>query len=208
MRKLAFLLIIALCLVPAALAENYVPLDLSAKEQYTVNLFLSNFTETGVDKIDARSDDRALVDFAHDHMWFNSYDKFEYGDYFGDNNCRVSDDRIQEIIDDYFYYPIKVDLSQTRFDYDGEYYYHCETGGWSDSGFAYATSVCPMGGDRYFVSFVSFGLGGDWENDVLKSDIDELLDEYIAPTTYGSAVIRAKDLADRSTYKMEALSMI
>lgn len=208
MKKLALLLVFLLCLAPAALAENYVPLDLSAKEHYAVNLFLSNFTEVGIEKITAWSDDRALVDFAHDHMWFNSHDKFEYGDYFGDNNCRISDDRIQKTIDNYFWHPPKVDLSQTRFDYDGEYYYHCETGGWSDCGFAYATSVCPMGNERYFVSFVTFGMGGDWENDVLKSDIDELLDEYSAPANYGSAVIHAGKLADRSTYKLEALSMI
>lgn len=208
MKKLALLLILALCLAPAALAERYVPLNLSAKEQYAVNLFLSNFTEVGVQKIDAWSDEAALVDFAHDHMWFNSNDDFKYGDYFGDNNCRVADDRIQKIIDDYFHEAPKVDLWQTRFDYDGEYYYHCETGGWSDCGFAYAASVCPMGGDRYFVSFVSFGMGCDWDNDVLDDDIGDLIDEYGAPTAHGSAVIRAKDLSKRSSYKMEALSMI
>lgn len=208
MKKLsALILILALCMSPAALAEYYAPLRLDAEQSYALNLFLSNFTEVGMEHIDAYSDEKALVDFAHDHMWFNSYEAYEYGAYAGGNNCRVSDDRIQEIIDAFFYYPPQVDLSRTRFDYDGEYYYHCETGGWSNSGFAHAMSVCPVGNDQYFISFAVFGSGGKWDNSAMDDDISRLIAEFTAPDAYGSALIHAEDLADRSSYRMISMTL-
>ena len=195
-----------LCLVSAASAQSYAPAVLSQDERYAVNLFLSNFTETGVGEISARSADMALVDFAHDHLWFNDHDSFEYGQYSeypdGGNNCRVSDDRIQSIVDKYFLDPPTVDLSQTRFNYDGEYYYHCETGGWTNDGFAQTVSLCPIGGNEYFVSFIVFGSGEFWENDALRLTVDEAAESFGAPVGCGHAIIYAADLSDRSTYRM------
>ena len=124
MKKFWLTVAVLLCLLPAAVAEC-MPVELNGEMRYAANLFLSNFTEVGCDAIGSSSDDMVLVDFAHDHLWFNDHDAFEYGDYFGDNNCRVSDRRIQEIVDKYFYDAPVVDLSWTRFDYDGGYYYHC-----------------------------------------------------------------------------------
>ena len=201
MKKIVFLLTLVLCFIPAAFAENYVPVELTTRETYAMNLFLSNFTEVGIDKISRTSDSQILVDFAHDHMWFNDYESYEYGEY-EDNNCRVADDRIPEIINRFFGDIGEVDLSQTLFDYDGEYYYHCETGGWTNSGFAHAMSVCPIGNDQYFVSFAIFCSGGQWDNSALDDGIEELIEEYVAPSDYGSAIVYAGDLADRDTYRM------
>ncbi|MBR6767457.1 MAG: hypothetical protein IKM02_05850 [Clostridia bacterium] len=201
------ILIAALCLAPAASAMSYAPLTLSEDERYAMNLFLSNFTEVGCDNIGSYSADTDLVDFAHDHMWFNDNDAYEYGEYSeypddGGNNCRVSDERIQEIVDKYFLDPPVVDLSQTRFNYDGEYYYHCETGGWSNSGFAQTVSVCPIGDNQYFAAFMTFGGGEFWDNNVLELSIDESSETFGAPQDFGHAIIYASDLSDRSTYKM------
>lgn len=203
LRRIAALALVALfCLLPAASA-SYEPIQLSADARYALNLFLSNFTEIGCGPIENYClDDTALVDFAHDHLWFNDYDSFEYGEYFNDNNCRVADDRIQEIVDKYFYDPHAVDLTQTRFDYVDGYYYHCETGGWINSGFAQTVSVCPIGDDVYFVSFIVFGGGEFWKNDVLKLSIDQAEAQFGHPNGYGSALIHASDLASRSTYRM------
>lgn len=201
------LILILFCL--SASAENYTPVKLTDRQNYAMNLFLSNFTEVGVQQIDCSSDEKALVDFAHDHLWFNSYDSFEYGDYFGDNNCRVSDERISEIIHSYFLYPYEnVDLSQTRFDYDGEYYYHCETGGWNDYGFAHALNVYPIGHDQYFVSFAVFCSGESWNNDVMNDELSELLAAYGEPYTYGSALIYAETLSERSSYRLISYSLV
>lgn len=212
MRRLTviFSIIIALALgaAPAAFASTYSPLEVSVQQLSAANLFLSNFTETGVKNLDAYGDDACLVDFAHDHLWFNDNDSFEYGDYFGGNNCRVSDGRIQEIIDKYFYYPRQVELSQTRFDYADGYYYHCETGGWMPDGFAHAVSVCPIGDDMYFVSFMVFGGGYAWDNTVMDDALDEIEANYGHPNGYGSALIYAADLSDRSTYKLIAYARV
>ena len=196
-------LVLLLAVAPMACAEERGPLALTEKEHYAVNLFLSNFTEIGVDEISTYEfEDKPLVDFAHDHLWFNDYDSFEYGEYFGGNNCRVSDDRIQEIIDKYFLDPRTVDLSLTRFDYDGEYYYHTETGGWINDGFAMNTSVCPIEDNYYYVSFMIFAGGELWENTALNLSIAEAWEQFGHPCGYGSALIYAEDLSNRSTYKM------
>ena len=196
-------LALILAVAPMACAGQRGPLTLTEKEHYAVNLFLSNFTETGIDAISTYEyEDETLVDFAHDHLWFNDYDSFEYGDYSRDNNCRVSDNRIQQIIDKYFLDPRIVDLSQTRFDYDGEYYYHCETGGWTSCGFAMNTSVCPIEDGYYYVSFMIFAGGEAWDNTALNLSIAEAWEQFGHPCGYGSALVSAEDLADRSTYRM------
>lgn len=205
----SFLVLLLILCCTSAFAESYAPMGLTERQNYAMNLFLSNFTEVGVQQIDCSSNEKALVDFAHDHLWFNSYDSFEYGDYLGGNNCRVSDDRIQEIIHEYFLYPYEnIDLSQTRFDYDGEYYYHCETGGWNDYGFAHALNVYPIGHDQYFVSFAVFCSGESWNNDVMNGELSELLAAYGEPYTYGSALIYAETLSERSSYRLISYSLV
>ena len=204
-QKITLLILALICLSSVSFAETGENIDLTADQYYSMNLFLSNFTEIGVDEIPAYPEDKDLVDFAHDHLWFNAYDSFEYGEYEGDNNCRISDDRIQAIIDNYFYNPRTVDLTQTRFDYDGEYYYHCETGGWINDGFALTASATPIGNDQYFVAFMVFGSGSFWENDALNMTAADAWEEFgDAPTDYGHAIVYASDLADRSTYRMIA----
>lgn len=202
-------LILLVCFASAASAVSYAPINLADDQRYAMNLFLSNFTEIGIDEISIHSEDMELVDFAHDHMWFNSHDSYEYGEYFNDNNCRVSDDRIQSIIEDYFYTADDyfhsagpVDLSKTRYDYDGEYYYHCETGGWSNCGFAQTISACNVDEDQYFISFMVFADGESWENDALSLSIDAAAEKYGAPCRYGHALVYAADPADRATYRM------
>lgn len=195
-------LMLTLALAPIACADTYTPIKPNAKQSYAMNLFLSNFTEIGLKSVSNNSYDIDLVDFAHDHMWFNNYRLFEFGEYFADNNCRVSDDRIQSIVDNYFYEAPKVDLSQTRFDYDGEYYYHCETGGWITCGFAVNTSVARVAENEYYISFMIFSGGDFWTNDDLNLTIDEAWRKYGAPTGYGSALVYASDISNRSTYLM------
>jgi len=207
-RCITLLTVLMLCLVPAACASSYDPVILTEEEAAAVSLFLSNFTEVGMKSCENSWDDMNLVDFAHDHMWFNSNDSYEFGEYFSGNNCRVSDDRIQEIIDKYFYDPYEVDLSQTRFDYADGYYYHCETGGWTDCGFAHAVSVCPIGEDKYFVSFLIFGGGYDWDNSVMDDSLEEIEAAFGHPSGYGSALIYASDLSDRSTHRMISFARV
>lgn len=202
------MLLLTLCLSPAAMASTYDPLDLTDEERAAANLFLSNFTEIGIKAVSNWSYDQDLVDFAHDHLWFNAQNSFEFGEYFSGNNCRVKDDRIQDIIDKYFYDSYDVDLAQTRFDYDGNYYYHCETGGWVPSGFAHAVNACQIEENVYFVSFLIFAGGNYWDNSVMDDSLSEIESVFDAPTGFGSALIYAEDLSDRSTYKMISYSSL
>ena len=209
MKKIICCLIaLVLCMSSAAFASAFDPVELDAKQSAAMNLFLSNFTEVGIEACETYDDDLTLVDFAHDHMWFNDYDAFEYGEYGEELNCRVADDRIQEIIDKYFYDPYTVDLSQTRFDYKDGYYYHMETGGWINDGFAHTVNVCPIGEDKYFVSFYIFGGGEFWENDVMEASLNEIEAAYHHPNGYGSALVYAPDLSDRSTYRMISFARV
>ena len=202
-RTIVFLLCFALLLTQAALASGVV--NLSDDARYAMNLFLSNFTEVGSD-ISFTSGDAALVDFAHNHIWFNDYDSFEYGEYFNGNNARVSDDRIQGIIDRFFYKAPRVDLSQSRFDYDGEYYYHAETGGGANGGFALTLNIYAADDNRYYVSFLTFGADGNWDNDSLKLTFAAAEMQFGVPAHGGHAWITADDLSDRSTYRMISFS--
>ena len=95
-----------------------------------------------------------------------------------------------------------MDLAQTRFDYKDGYYYHTETGGWINDGFAHVVNLCPIGEDKYFVSFYVFGGGDFWENDVMDDSLNEIEARFHHPCGYGSALIYAADLTDRSTYRM------
>ncbi len=206
---ISLLLVLVLLLMPSALARStYSPIDATDKQLAAANLFLSNFTEVGIDSIGSWHEDMELVDFAHDHIWFNDHEEYEYGEYFGENNCRVSDDDIQRIVNKYFYDAHPVDLSQTRFDYVDGYYYHCETGGWTSCGFAHTISICPIGDDMYLISFMVFGGGNHWENSVLDDSLEEIELAYGHPCGYGCAQVHAEDLSDRSTYKLVSYSAL
>ena len=199
----SLLIALILCLAPSVSAEStFAPIDVTEEQAAAANLFLSNFTEVGVDSIGSWHEDIDLVDFAHDHIWFNDHDAYEYGEYSGGNNCRVSDDDIQRLVDKYFYDAPVVDLTQTRFDYIDGYYYHCETGGWTDCGFAHTVSICPLGDDTYFISFLIFGGGNFWDNSVMDDSLSEIETEFGHPGGYGSALVHAEDLSDRSAYQL------
>ncbi len=180
----------------------------TAQEFQAMNLFLSNFTEIGIQTISSASPDKDLVDFAHDHMWFNSPDRYSYGTYFSGNNCRVADTNIQSTIDAYFYDAPDVDVRQTRFDYKDGYYYHQETGGWTHDCFALTTSVCSLGDNLWYISFVGFGAGEDWSNEDLSLCFEQAVQKFGAPQCCGCALVYAADLSDRSTYKMLSFSRI
>lgn len=189
------------CMTFSVSAAEYAPFELTDGQRAAANLFLSNFTETGIKNYDAY-EDIFLTDFAIDHMWFNGRDAFELGEYMGGYNYRVADDNIQSVLEEYFYYPREADLSQTRFDYSDGYYYFCDTGGTLPCGFAYTVSACQIEEGKYFVAFMVFGGGDAWENDVMDMTLDEIEELYGHPTGYGSAIIYADDLSDRSTYRM------
>lgn len=57
-----------LCLMPAASAANSISLSPNFSQAYAMNLFLSSFTETGIEQVDRFLHGDARVDFTHDHI--------------------------------------------------------------------------------------------------------------------------------------------
>lgn len=199
-RKLGILLLIFLLgLNATALASGAV--NLNSAERYTMNLFLSNFTEVGSD-VRSSGPDRDRVDFAHDHLWFNDRDSFEYGEFANDMNCRVPDGRIQEIIDKYFYEPENADLSDTRFPYEDGYYYHEETGGASNMGFALTLGAYETEPGIYYAAFLTFAPGMPRDSGDLRLSLAEAEEKFGIPQHGGRAWIAAGDLSNRSTYRI------
>lgn len=182
------------------------PVALTDAQRYNVNLFLSNFTEAsfGWDEYVfelGESSDRALVDFAIDHIWFNQQDKLEWGEW-GDDNVRLSDKYIASVTQKYFGRAPK-DLSLTRMDYRDGYYYWQETGGNINNGFACLTGVELMGKCVYIVNFEIYGAGENWSNDVCHYDTAQAAAGYQRSGT-GHALIDmgVGGLDDRSTWKL------
>lgn len=108
------------------------PFAITEEERRNVNLFLTNFTETGMKRYDAASTtDAELVRFAVLHAWLNrsgQWDVTEWG-------SRLEQDNVTDDVLRYFGRPLIL-LDQPDFDYDGAYYYMHEPGapiGWASS---------------------------------------------------------------------------
>ena len=194
-------------------ADNYEgeTVDLTDKQRYNINLFLSNFTEAGFMLNgcydESYEDNAALTVFGIEHCWFNRPNSVEWGEYFDGNNVRVSEDAISSVVKKYFGISrFKPDHSRVPHDYRKGYYYWQETGGNTKMGFACLHNVEKLGGGRYCVWFNIFDMGNDWDNDVCYYKTWEAEEAY--PTDgfipQGRAVIDVGSggLGDRSDWKL------
>ena len=178
------------------------PFAITEEERRNVNLFLTNFTETGMNRYDAASTtDAELVRFAVLHAWLNrsgQWDVTEWGSRLEQSN--VTDDVLR-----YFGRPLIL-LDQPDFDYDGAYYYMHEPGAPIGLGFVCTSEVETLGGGLYRVYFGVYGAG-----EIIDDDgVYDLLPEQAAllyPNTpfQGCAVIRALGLNSREGFRLESL---
>ena len=190
--------------------------DVTDKQRYNINLFLSNFTEAGFlwrsGCYDNSCVDYALLtDFAIDHCWFNRQSRLEWGEYFNDNNVRLPEDQIAPIVKKYFGFSIKPSHKLQYVDYKGGYYYWQETGGHTNDGFACLANIEQLSRTRYSVWFNIYGAGENWDNDVCYYVPREAAAKY--PSTdsdmRGHAVIDVGDsgLGDRSDWSLERMTV-
>ena len=193
--------------------EDYTgdPVDVSREERYNINLFLSNFTEQGFmwsSCYDSRAIDWASVtEFALNHCWFNRQNRLEWGEYFGDNNVRLSEEQVPPVVEKFFGLDITPSQRLQYIDYKGGYYYWEETGGHVKDGFACLTRVEKLGERYYSVWFEVYGRGEDWTNDVCYYTDSQAYKAY-PPYEYppmGHAVIEVGSggLADRSGWSIQ-----
>ena len=196
-------------------AQTYdgTPVELSRKQRYNVNLFLSNFTEAGflwsAGCYDANwTDATLLTDFAVEHCWFNRQNRLDWGDYFNYNNVRLPEDQIKPVVRKYFGVNITPSHSLPYVDYRDGYYYWQETGGHTSNGFACLNRVEELFGGRYAVWFTVLGMGESWDNDVCYYTYSQAAQEYPPyssefPEGFAIIDLGGSGLDDRSNWTLE-----
>ena len=156
-RKFAAALL-ALCLAPLCALAAYAPVGVDETARYNINLFLSNFSEQGMEFYSSgRIHDETLVNFALDHIWLNRQDLVERAD-FGAYNFRIADDRIRDISLKYFG-AAPESYASSRYAYERGWFYGESTGGYMGHGVVSLSHVEDMGGGVYGVYFGCYGEG-------------------------------------------------
>lgn len=210
--KKVILWILVLAALPFACAENFAPMALSKEHRMNLNDFLRQFTTVGdLTYITNLSEDQLLLDFAYDLLRLTQ--DVEFGEYPGENDVRIADDRVLEVIDRVFYEQLEpIDPTQSSYDYDGEYYYHRETIDPFDEnyvrvgGYANVFSIIPVGLNEYLVSFAVFD---NWYAGTMDFPTAEAIEQYgVTPNSLGSARIYASDLSDLHTYKLFSYAIL
>lgn len=194
-----------LCLLSVCALGEYEPRGVNEKERYNINLFLSNFSETGMTFYSAeRYTDAQLVDFAIFHTWYNRQDRIERGQW-GADNCRMSDEFVTEITEKYFgKKPVSMSPSKNR--YADGYYYWQTTGGYMGMGVVSMSHVEDMGDGCYGVYFGCYGEGEFWSADDCHLRPEQAAKRFPdSPVHTGYAVIDTNGgtLEDRSTWTLE-----
>lgn len=189
-----------------AVYGSSIPMTESVRKN--INLFLSNFTESmlahytgGV--FDAQiAPDGVFVEFAMDHVWFNYHEsRIEWGEYANGNNVRVHKKYVPEITEKYFGI-VPASCEPIYVDYISPYYYWTETGGHTPGGFASASTLQYLGGDRYLVAFAVLADGEGWNESDTELSLSEARAKFPSYERRGYALIYAPNLNDRATYKL------
>jgi len=199
-----------LCMLTLTALGEYAPVGVNAKARYNINLFLSNFSETGMTFYSAeRHTDAQLVDFAIFHTWFNRQDRIERGQW-GEDNCRMSDQYVTEITDRYFGV-VPDSLIPSHIRCRNGYYYWQTTGGYMGMGVAILSHVEDLGGGRYGVYFGCYGEGAFWAADDCSLRPEQAAKKFAdSPVHPGYAVINTwgGTLEDRSTWTLEQYDVL
>lgn len=177
------------------------PFAVTEEERRNVNLFLTNFTETGMSRYDAAStEDAELVRFAVLHEWINRRDRWESGEW----GNRLPQSGVSDTVLRYFGRPLIL-LDQPDFDADGAYYYMDEPGAPIGLGFACLSEVESLGGGLYRVYFGVYGMGEAFGDEAYALLPEQAASVYPSVTLQGCATIRAIGLGAREGFVLESL---
>lgn len=208
--KRTVLIALMLSLLAAGALAEYAPVGVTTKVRYNINLFLSNFSETGMQFYSSqRSTDAQLVDFAIFHTWMNRQNRIERGQW-GNDNCRMSDQYVADIAQKYFGRQ-PTNLTPTEIAHRDGYYYWETTGGYMGMGVAILSHVEDMGDGRYGVYFGCYGEGEFWSEDDCDLRPEQAAAKFQAGIVHpGCAVIDVGGgtLDDRSTWRLEQYDML
>lgn len=177
------------------------PFAITDDERHNVNLFLTNFTETGMSHYEpTETEDGELVRFAVLHAWINQSDRWESGDW----GSRIAKSSVSDTVLRYFGRPLILPDHQD-FNYDGDYYYMTEPGAPVGLGFACMSEVESLGGGLYRVYFGVYGMGEALDDAVYDLLPEQAAGLYPSVTLQGCAVIRTLGLNTRGGFTLESL---
>ncbi len=194
---------------------------LTSDERYTINLFLSNFTEqlfagrSGFFDVDAATD-AEMIQFAVNYICSNKkewIDEAENEDAvmtapWNGSRARVSDTRVQDVTERYFG-KTPADLWDSIYDHrDGYYYWDYTNDLFSPFGFACLYDVQKFDEEFYSVWFKSIGNGVRWSNDNCYMTLEQAEDSFDERTINGNgyALIRTDgsgNLEDKSSWILQ-----
>ena len=182
---------------------------ITSELQRNVNIFLSNYSEVGLNSFDEHPSVSDMIFFGLEHNLFNNNyaeedECYFNGDYY---NMRMSIDRIKKSVSKFFNY----NLSDSDFDKLNNcrngYYYWFETGGGFYGGDSVVYEIYDIGNNEYLLRFKVYSIDalihseryGFSENQVIQLQKE---DEYVCFEGSGEAVIRTTNLNDRSKYSI------
>lgn len=210
MRKRILTALLSILLLTAVCAQaEVVGVDDDARK--SVNIFLSNFTEQGIEDFEAaQATDAELCEFAARHILINRPQWVERGSWSYDGeylNARVPDEHVPEIAQLYTGRTLRQLTSQYTLHVDGYYYF--SEGAPLDIGFASMSAAQTLSNGRIGVYFGCYGQGWGWSNADCALRPEEAAAKYPDCEVYvGYAVI---DLGgsplgtDRSTWRLVSL---
>lgn len=183
---------------------------LAAEEHYNLNLFLSNFSEQGIEIYDEADmteewvfvQDAFYLDFVIRHTALNRPDKLEPGAYMlGD--VRLKKQYLPEAVWRYFKKEI-VDLDAALWNQTDHYYYWDQHAMPISGGFVCLDRVDFIGDCRFAVRFGIYGDGDAWTKEDCKRTPAEAAESYPLSRS-GMAVIAtdSESLTDRSDWRLE-----
>lgn len=175
--------------------------------RYSLNLFLSNFSEANLKSFSKRPSDDELVKFAVNYNIINHSDRWERGEWSVNGQSyesRIEEDYIHSSMDDHFTCSIDSSIGTSRRDYSNGYFYATRTGGLVEGDISIVTYLEYVGNDVYCVRFNTYFTGGS-NSDYYRSD------EYgMSSANYtgsGSAYMVASDINNYYTYYLDSYSV-
>lgn len=176
--------------------------------RYSLNLFVSNFSEARMESFDQRPSDDELIKFAMNYNLINKSERFENGEWSVNgqvHNKRISEDYVYESLENHFTCSIGRTEGKNTPRYSDGYFYTTFTGGLIENDVSIVNYLEYVGDDTYYVRFNMYFNGGD------NSECYRLDDSQMAArgsySGNGYAYISASDIYNYDTYYLESYSV-
>lgn len=188
-------------------------ISLNSKLQYDMNIFLSNFSESGITSFTDRPSVEDLAMFSEFYNFFNRYDKtVVFGEYFKNGvfigNYRIKEEYGISAIKKFFGITVEPGFAEGCYNYYDGYFYGHFTGAHYTEGFSIVHDLKYIGGDIYEAEFKIFESGGvdaPYYSSTLE-EVEGMLgreDIYLRRAGSGIARIKVGNINDRTTYLLD-----